>query len=54
MGLDAEDAEAGDCQMMLITLRKHCSCVVRAKWLSNAIQAQATQSLEKHTDKYGR
>lgn len=41
MGLDAEDAEAGDCQMMLITLRKQCSHAVRAKWLSNTFQAEA-------------
>lgn len=46
MGLDAEDAEAGDCQMMLITLRKQCSHVVRTKWPSDPAAA-TTGSLEK-------
>lgn len=54
MGLDAEDAEAGDCQMVLITLRKQCSHVVRAKWPSSIFHAAATPSLEKYPDKYSR
>ncbi len=51
MGLDAE---AGDCQMMLITLRKQSSHIARAKWASNIFHAEATLSLEKYTDKYSR
>lgn len=52
MGLDAEDAEAGDCQMMLITLRKQRSRVVRAKWLSDTFRAEATRGREKYTKKH--
>jgi len=43
--LDAEDAEAGDCQMELITLRKHCYNAVKAKWVSDTFATEETNPL---------